>query len=226
MIRVTINTEALLAAIEDLSNFSRKIQAGASLALNQAASSMADEIAVVMAAKTGREVGDVRAELRITQASPTNPTLTIDASAVVPEQPTDTTPSKSRLTPGQRVFPGRRRSINANVRRDTFEAKPVSTVYEGQGVTIVAIGDERTCEQCMAMNGRVMSMEAAQVIVPIHPNCRCTIVPLPETQLPMKVVMPVQGGFGGMGGMNVDATLQDLAQTLMARGGKMILGVK
>jgi hypothetical protein len=226
MIKVTIKTDALLAAVADLPNFSRKLKAGAAIALNQAAGSLVDQVASVMAAKTQRDIGDVRAQLRITQASPTDPTLIIDASQVVPEQQ-DVTPAKSRLVPGQRVFPGRRRPIQKEYARTTsFQATPVSTVYEGQGVEIVCVGDERSCEQCLALNGRIMSMEAAQTIIPVHPNCRCTIAPLPTTSMPMKVVMPVQGGFGGMGGMNVDATLQQLAETLMSRGGQMIIGVK
>lgn len=42
---------------------------------------------------------------------------------------------------------------------------------------VAAIGD-RTCEQCMALNGKVFELGTSPFLPPQHANCRCTIVPV------------------------------------------------
>lgn len=38
--------------------------------------------------------------------------------------------------------------------------------------------DERTCEDCMEYQGKELSLSDAEGLIPIHPNCRCTYIPL------------------------------------------------
>ena len=45
----------------------------------------------------------------------------------------------------------------------------------------VAATDERTCRWCLSRHGRIYP--ADQVIIPAHPQCRCTPVPLPADEV-------------------------------------------
>lgn len=47
-------------------------------------------------------------------------------------------------------------------------------------VMIVSAGDDSVCEECWEWDGEIVSLEEALDILPIHPNCRCTIIN-PET---------------------------------------------
>ncbi|WP_440952042.1 phage head morphogenesis protein [Methanococcoides sp. FTZ1] len=40
--------------------------------------------------------------------------------------------------------------------------------------------DERTCDQCGPLDGKKFKFGGSQQIPPIHPNCRCTILPAEE----------------------------------------------
>lgn len=38
--------------------------------------------------------------------------------------------------------------------------------------------DDRVCEKCAPMNGRVFKMQKARGMIPLHPNCRCAWLPV------------------------------------------------
>lgn len=64
-------------------------------------------------------------------------------------------------------------------------AKGVLAVYEEAGVREVtgrvewlATQDDRVCPECEALNGRVYDLDSAQGLIPLHPNCRCTWIPV------------------------------------------------
>jgi len=40
----------------------------------------------------------------------------------------------------------------------------------------IALMDDRTCEECMDLDGTVMSIDRARGILPLHPNCRCSLI--------------------------------------------------
>ena len=42
---------------------------------------------------------------------------------------------------------------------------------------VAAVG-ERTCEYCMAQNGKILSIEEAHEQIGAHPNCRCSWAPI------------------------------------------------
>lgn len=50
------------------------------------------------------------------------------------------------------------------------------------GVTVVAehmtAGDDRVCDICESLNGRRFDLEDSRGRIPVHPNCRCTFVPI------------------------------------------------
>tara|TARA_Y100000310_G_scaffold58078_1_gene53277 strand:+ start:1047 stop:2888 length:1842 start_codon:yes stop_codon:yes gene_type:complete len=53
--------------------------------------------------------------------------------------------------------------------------------YESEGVIkteYYAALDERTCEECMAYHGTVRPIDEARGVIPVHPQCRCTWVPI------------------------------------------------
>ena len=55
--------------------------------------------------------------------------------------------------------------------------------YEKEGVNraeFYAALDERTCEECMAYHGQVRAVRDASGIIPVHPQCRCTWVPVTD----------------------------------------------
>jgi len=54
--------------------------------------------------------------------------------------------------------------------------------YEQSGVVekaaFYAALDERTCEDCMALHGQQFPIGEAHGVIPLHPNCRCTWLPV------------------------------------------------
>jgi len=56
--------------------------------------------------------------------------------------------------------------------------------FERLGVTELGVkaewstaGDDRVCEECAAMEGKVFDAEDAHGLIPLHPNCRCAWIP-------------------------------------------------
>lgn len=52
------------------------------------------------------------------------------------------------------------------------------------GVTAVVefatAGDDRVCPECLALEGEIYNIEDARGVIPVHPNCRCLWLPVPE----------------------------------------------
>jgi SPP1 gp7 family putative phage head morphogenesis protein len=50
-----------------------------------------------------------------------------------------------------------------------------------EGVNVLAefatAGDNKVCERCAALEGKLYSIEEAEGLIPVHPNCRCTFIP-------------------------------------------------
>jgi len=55
-----------------------------------------------------------------------------------------------------------------------------------EGVTLMAehvtAGDRRVCPECAALAGTVYTTSEARGAIPVHPNCRCTWVPVRKSQ--------------------------------------------
>lgn len=47
----------------------------------------------------------------------------------------------------------------------------------------VTAGDKRVCPKCEPLNGKIFTIEEAENIIPVHPQCRCVAVPhIPEEE--------------------------------------------
>jgi SPP1 gp7 family putative phage head morphogenesis protein len=50
-----------------------------------------------------------------------------------------------------------------------------------EGVNVLAefatAGDNKVCERCAALEGKLYLIEEAEGLIPVHPNCRCTFIP-------------------------------------------------
>lgn len=61
------------------------------------------------------------------------------------------------------------------------------SAYREAGLEGVAVraewataGDEQVCAECEAMEGRVFTLDEAEGMIPLHPNCRCAFIPVIE----------------------------------------------
>ena len=40
--------------------------------------------------------------------------------------------------------------------------------------------DEKVCSQCLALQGKIFSLDEIEPMIPLHPNCRCIALPYIE----------------------------------------------
>jgi len=55
--------------------------------------------------------------------------------------------------------------------------------YKESGIKqwkFVATNDERTCEECRNMDGKIFDIDDVKTLPPLHFGCRCTITPIVE----------------------------------------------
>ena len=84
-----------------------------------------------------------------------------------------------------RFIPANRRAIIL-ARTEIIRAHHMATIQEYrnwgvEGVTILGewktAGDDRVCEKCASMEGRVFSLDEIEPLIPLHPQCRCIALP-------------------------------------------------
>jgi len=72
-------------------------------------------------------------------------------------------------------------------RTEVIRAHHLATIQEYRnwgvlGITVKAewrtAGDDRVCERCNALEGRVFALDEVESLIPIHPQCRCICLPL------------------------------------------------
>lgn len=72
-------------------------------------------------------------------------------------------------------------------RTETIRAHAQATLAsyreaEVEGVNLAAewvtAGDDRVCLECESLEGREYSLNEAEGVIPVHPNCRCAMVPV------------------------------------------------
>lgn len=57
-------------------------------------------------------------------------------------------------------------------------------------------GDDRVCEQCKELNGKIYTLDAIQNVIPVHPQCRCIALPtLPDEDLEEETPVPIRTKF-------------------------------
>jgi len=86
-----------------------------------------------------------------------------------------------------RYIPAERRARMLS-RTETIRAHNHATIQEyrtwkAHGVTVMAevrvAGDARMCPECEAYANEELSLDEAERLFPLHPNCRCSFVPAP-----------------------------------------------
>lgn len=67
-------------------------------------------------------------------------------------------------------------AIHADATLTTFREAGIEGVeIEAEFTTA---GDDAVCEECDSLSGQVFSIQEAEGILPVHPNCRCSWLPL------------------------------------------------
>lgn len=66
--------------------------------------------------------------------------------------------------------------VQAESLLDSYEKLDVSLV--GVWAELVTAWDDRVCSICNSLSGKVYSIKEARNIIPVHPNCRCTWLPV------------------------------------------------
>lgn len=88
------------------------------------------------------------------------------------------------------VYSGRyKKHARTLARTETIRASNYGALqgYTEAGVEKVefyAAADERTCEVCAGFHGQYYKLDEAEGMIPVHPNCRCTYLPV----IPKEVV--------------------------------------
>jgi len=74
-------------------------------------------------------------------------------------------------------------------RTEVIRAHHLATIQEYRNLEIQGIkiqaefstaGDGRVCKVCAGLNGKIFSLNEAEGIIPVHPNCRCVCLPYIE----------------------------------------------
>jgi SPP1 gp7 family putative phage head morphogenesis protein len=56
-----------------------------------------------------------------------------------------------------------------------------------EGISILAewntVGDDRTCDHCLPYEGKLYSLDEAEGMLPLHPQCRCIFLPYIDNQV-------------------------------------------
>jgi len=93
----------------------------------------------------------------------------------------------------------------------------------GTLVIVVSQKDELVCMDCEALEAMgPMPVETAMEHLPVHPNCRCVIMPYVQKRRRLPVTMTSLTGTsmrkrGGVRRIDQDVTLRQLAQDIMNR---------
>lgn len=93
-----------------------------------------------------------------------------------------------------RFIPAKRRA-EILARTEVIRAHHLATIQEFEnygviGVEVIAefitAGDDKVCEKCKALEGKLFSIEIARNLIPVHPLCRCVVIPKLTEALPQE----------------------------------------
>lgn len=82
-----------------------------------------------------------------------------------------------------KTFEGSRAEMERIARTETQRAANEGrlSTYEQNSITKVEFlvtDDDKTCDECLSFDGKIMTIDEARAIIPVHPNCRCTWMPV------------------------------------------------
>lgn len=84
-----------------------------------------------------------------------------------------------------RFIPARRRA-EILARTEVIRAHHMATIqeYRNWGVEGVSVqaewktaGDDRVCDECASMEGKIFTLDEVEPMIPLHPQCRCVALP-------------------------------------------------
>lgn len=87
-----------------------------------------------------------------------------------------------------RFMPAERRAVIL-ARTEIIRAHHLATIQEYrnfalEGVIVQAewwtAGDDRVCDRCSSMEGKVYTLDEVEPMIPLHPQCRCIVLPWSE----------------------------------------------
>ena len=85
---------------------------------------------------------------------------------------------------GRKIDSQRRAEILA--RTETIRAHHSANIGEYKAAGLMGIkiqveyltaGDDRVCSRCAPLNGKIYSVDEAENLIPVHPQCRCVALP-------------------------------------------------
>lgn len=81
------------------------------------------------------------------------------------------------------IFEGTRAEMDRIARTETQRAANEArlSTYEQNNITMVEFlvtNDDATCAECLSFDGKKMTIDEARALIPVHPNCRCTWMPV------------------------------------------------
>lgn len=82
-----------------------------------------------------------------------------------------------------KTFEGTRAEMERIARTETQRAANEGrlSTYEQNSITKVEFlvtDDDKTCAECLSFDGKIMTIDEARALIPVHPNCRCTWMPV------------------------------------------------
>jgi SPP1 gp7 family putative phage head morphogenesis protein len=95
-----------------------------------------------------------------------------------------------------RYIPARRRAQTL-ARTEVVRAHHQANIQEYknwgvEGVEVIAefvtAGDDRVCTECAGYHGNRYTLEVAENLIPVHPNCRCIVIPVDKRDVTGKII--------------------------------------
>jgi SPP1 gp7 family putative phage head morphogenesis protein len=87
-----------------------------------------------------------------------------------------------------RFIPAQRRAMMI-ARTETIRAFHQATIQEYRNWAIEGVyvkaewmtaGDDRVCDECNSLQGKIFTLDEIEPLIPLHPNCRCIALPYIE----------------------------------------------
>lgn len=168
--RVNLDTAGLLKWARRFDDeIPRKTPIAIAKAINAVGETVVAKVASKLANDTGLDESDIRSFIFVTEATPNNLVWAMDASQVAP-------PSMNWERPWSKT-----------------KGETSSGFDSGIIVKIITMDDEKVCKICEdASENGPYTLEEAQKMLPLHPNCRCLI-----NSWSNKRRLPVTFGKGG-----------------------------
>ena len=89
------------------------------------------------------------------------------------------------------IMPAKQRAATL-ARTETVRAHHQANIQEYknwavEGVEVIAefvtAGDDRVCDECAGYHGNQYTLSVAEFMIPVHPNCRCVVIPIAKRKI-------------------------------------------